>query len=101
MIEDYVPPAARIRSAYEAYLDDGGTDEKLSEEALKQDMVRSINTPAWQAGDIFRTVIKHHENKAAPYYIRTLKVAHNEYRFGHTIEELEALAMLHGVYKHE
>lgn len=99
MTDETILPSARIRSAYEAYIDDGGTDEELTIKALKQDMIQSIGKPAWKPGDIFRVIIKHYDNDGAPLRIRALKIGHMNYRFAGTIEELEHIAMLHGVYK--
>lgn len=70
MTEEYRLPSSRIRSAYEAFLDDGGTDEELSAIALKQDMIRSVTKATWKSvlkatwkiGDIFRVVTHLGEN---------------------------------------
>jgi hypothetical protein len=99
MSQEYELPPARIRSAYEAYIDDGGTDEQLSIEALKQDMMQSLSNSTWKPGDIFRVVIKRWDDDGAPLRIQALKIGHMNYRFAGSIEELEHIAMLHGVYK--
>ena len=96
MSKEYKLPPARIRSAYEAYIDDGGSQENLIAICLKDDQQRQFKDPP---GSIYRVGVSCMDGMRLPYMIRVLKLDVGEYRFGHTIEELEAVAMLHGVYK--
>lgn len=102
MLDDYKLPPAHIRSPYQVYLDEIGTDAGLSILAEEQD-TKAITTSGskfyWEAGDIFRIIVRRWDNDGSPLRIRTLKIGPGNYRFGHTIEELEAIAVLHGVYK--
>lgn len=92
-----------MSSAYQAYLDEGGDDQYLSVVAHAQDLIDPNNSVSlktkWHKGDIFRIRVRKLGDVGIPHLIYTLKLGYKDYRFGHTIEQLEHAAMLHGVYK--
>ena len=95
--------------SYSKYIEMGGTIDRLNQIARDHDWNSSAITPefkftrkrpTWSIGDIYRIDYNNiFPGEAFSIKIRTLKVDLREYRFADTIEELEHIAMLHGVYK--
>ena len=95
--------------SYSKYIEMGGTIDRLNRIAVNDDWISSTITPefqftrkkpTWSIGDIYRIDSNYiFPGQISNIKIRTLKVGPREYRFADTIEELEHIAMLHGVYK--
>lgn len=104
-IAAYGLPPPRIRSDLEAYLDDGNKLADIEEKTYQQDHIRRTPTSPleerWSPGEIFLTQCGIPKNTKYPYKVLTLKIALGQYRYGHSKDELKAIAVLHGLVPKE
>lgn len=84
-----------VISDYQKFLDDGGTDTELHKLCIEDDYIVSAES-FWGIGMIYRVRARAKKSNRS-LRVRVIKVGDRSYRYGHSAEELQAIAVLHSL----